>query len=373
MQHKMKRLGFLVNPIAGMGGAVGLKGTDGEAYIEALKLGANPVTPERAKVFLSSIKNKRDLFIISAPGPMGENQVKEFDIEYYTVGSLEDGATTSAVDTKRIVEEVMKENIDLLVFVGGDGTSRDVFDVVGSMKPVLGVPSGVKMFGSVFAVNAESAAKVVDAFVEGNVEIVEKEVLDINEEAFRKSKLDVKLYGYMKVPTVRDLVQAGKEPSRPRESQMENQRAIAKRIVEDIDEKVLYLLGPGTTTRTITDELGVNKTLLGVDAVYDGKLVGEDINESEILSLVEKFDKARIIVSPIGGQGFIFGRGNQEFSPDVIKSVGKENIIVVATRDKVDKLSCLRVDTGKAEVDETLKGYIKVIIDYREWRLIKVE
>ena len=373
MQHKMKRLGFLVNPVAGMGGAVGLKGTDGEAYIEALKLGAGPVTPGRAKVFLSSIKNKNDICIITAPGSMGENQVKEFDIKYHTLGSLEEGSTTSAVDTKRIVGEMMKENIDLLVFVGGDGTSRDVFDVVGSNKPVLGVPSGVKMFGSVFAVNAESAAKVVDAFVEGNVEIDEKEVLDINEEAFRKSKLDVKLYGYMKVPTVRDLVQAGKEPSRPRESQMDNQIAIAKCIAEDIDVTVLYLLGPGTTTRTIADELGVNKTLLGVDAIYDGKLVGEDINEAGILDLLEKYGNARIIVSPIGGQGFIFGRGNQEFSSDVIKSVGKENIIVVATREKVDKLSCLRVDTGENEVDELLKGYIKVIIDYREMRLTKVE
>jgi predicted polyphosphate/ATP-dependent NAD kinase len=154
---------------------------------------------------------------------------------------------------------------------------------------------------------------------------------------------------------------------------MENQRAIAKRIVEDMEEEGLYLLGPGTTTRTIADELNVNKTLLGVDAIYDGKLVGEDINETGILNLIKKFDNARIIVSPIGGQGFIFGRGNQEFSPDVIKHIGKENIIVVATRDKVNKLNCLRIDTGKSEVDEMLRGYIKVMIDYREWRLIKVD
>jgi len=369
----MKRLGFLVNPIAGMGGAVGLKGTDGGAYVESLELGAEPVTPERARIFLSSIRKNSDFFFISATGRMGENQLEKFDIEYCTVGSLKDGLTTSAEDTKRIVEEMMKENIDLLVFVGGDGTSRDVFDVVGSTKPVLGVPSGVKMFGSVFAVNAEAAAHVVDAFVEGNVEIIEKEVLDINEEAFRKSKLDVKLYGYMRVPTVRGLVQAGKEPSRPRESQIENQKAIARLVVEDMEENILYLLGPGTTTRTIAEELDVKKTLLGVDAIYNGKLVGEDINEMEILSLIEKYGKTKIIISPIGGQGFIFGRGNQEFSPDVIKYVGKENIIVVASKDKMDKLSCLRVDSGEAEVDDILRGYIKVMIDYREWRLTKVD
>jgi predicted polyphosphate/ATP-dependent NAD kinase len=368
----MIRLGFLVNPIAGMGGAVGLKGTDGDAYFEALELGAEPVTPERARQFLSGIRNREELIIVSAPGVMGEDFVERSKIEYRVVGPPESGEKTSAEDTKRIVGEMLKENVDLFVFVGGDGTSRDVYDVVGSEKPVLGVPSGVKMFGSVFAVNARAAAEVVDAFVKGNVEIVEKEVLDINEEAFRKSNLDVKLYGYMKVPTVRDLVQAGKEPSRPRGSQIENQRAIAKDIVEGMDEGVMYLLGPGTTTRTIADELNVNKTLLGVDAIHDGRLVGEDLNERGILDLLERFDEARIVVSPIGGQGFIFGRGNQEFSPEVIRSVGKENVIVVATRDKVDNLSCLRVDTSEAEVDEMLRGYIKVLTDYREWRIVKV-
>lgn len=369
----MKRLGFLVNPIAGMGGAVGLKGTDGEAYDEALKLGAEPVTPERASRFLSSIKNRDELFIVTAPGVMGENLVKESKIRYSVSGSLGGVEATSAEDTKRIVEEMMEEDIDLLVFVGGDGTSRDIYDVVGSEMPVLGVPSGVKMFGSVFAVNAKAAARVVDDFMRGDVEIVEKEVLDINEEAFRKSRLDVKLYGYLKVPTVRGLVQAGKAPSRHRESQVENQRAIAKYVIEDMGEDMLYLLGPGTTTRTITDELEVDKTLLGVDAILDGKLVGEDINERGILKLLERFDEARIIISPIGGQGFIFGRGNQEFSPDVLRRVGKENVIVVSTKDKLEKLNCLRVDTGEAEVDEMLRGYIKVITDYREWRVIKVE
>jgi predicted polyphosphate/ATP-dependent NAD kinase len=369
----MKQLGFLVNPIAGMGGAVGLKGTDGDAYFEALELGAKPVTTERANQFLSSIRNRDELIIISAPGVMGEDFMEEPKIEYRVVGTLNRGEKTSANDTKNIVEAMMKENIDLLIFIGGDGTSRDVYDVIGSEKPVLGVPSGVKMFGSVFAVNAKAAARVVDAFVKGHVEIVEKEVLDINEEAFRKSNLDVKLYGYMKVPTVKDLIQAGKEPSRPKGSQIENQRDIAKYFIENMEENVLYLLGPGTTTRTIASESNIDKTLLGVDAIHDGRLVDKDLNEKGILDLLERFDEARIVVSPIGGQGFIFGRGNQEFSPEVIKSVGKENVIVVATRDKVKNLSCLRVDTGEAEVDEMLRGYMKVLTSYREWRMIKVD
>jgi predicted polyphosphate/ATP-dependent NAD kinase len=297
---------------------------------------------------------------------MGENLVGGNEIKHSVLGSYDNEENTSSEDTKRIVEEMLKENLDILVFVGGDGTSRDIYDVVGSKIPVLGVPSGVKMFGSVFAINSKAAASVIDAFVRGNVEIVEKEVLDINEEAFRESRLDVKLYGYMKVPVVKDYIQAGKAPSRSRGSQIENQVAIAKSIIEDMKEDTLFLLGPGTTTRTITDEINVNKTLLGVDAIYNGKLVGENLNEIGILNLLERFDKARIIVSPIGGQGFIFGRGNQEFSPEVIRVVGKENIIIVATKDKLDKLNCLRVDTGEADVDKMLSGYIKVITDYRE-------
>lgn len=355
-----------------MGGAVGLKGTDGGAYLDALEMGAEPITPKRARDFLFNIRNKDDIFILSAPGEMGENFVKKTEIRYHVVGSLEVGSKTSKEDTKRIVKEMMKEGIDLLVFVGGDGTSRDIHDVIGSEKPVLGVPSGVKMFGSVFAVNAKAASEVVDAFVRGNVEIVEKEVLDISEEAFRRSKLDVKLYGYMRVPTVKDLVQVSKEPSRARESQIENQEAISKYFLEEMEENVLYLLGPGTTTRAITSEINAEKTLLGVDAVFNDKIVGEDLNESKILDLLEKYEKAKIVVSPIGGQGFIFGRGNQEFSPEVIKSVGKDNLIIVSTKDKIVNLSCLRVDTGSAEVDAMLKGYIKVMTDYREWRMIKI-
>jgi len=367
----MKRIGFIVNPIAGMGGAVGLKGTDGNAYVEALKLGAKPVTLERSKEFLSNIKNKNKLFILAGPKDMGENAVKNFDIEYSVVGSL-DSESTSAEDTKRIVKEMMSKGIDLLAFVGGDGTSRDIHDVISLEKPVIGIPSGVKMFSSVFAVNARAAAEVVDYFVKGKVNIVEKEILDINEDAFRRSKLDVKFYGYSKVPAVKELVQLGKEPTHASESQRENQKAIAKYVVENMNKNVMYLLGPGTTTRTIADELKVKKTLLGVGSVYGGKLVGKDLNERGIMKLLQKFVKAKIVVSPIGGQGFIFGRGNQEFSPEVIKSVGKKNIVIVATKGKVSKLRCLRIDTGDHEVDEMLKGYIKVITNYNEKVLMKV-
>lgn len=367
----MKRIGFIVNPIAGMGGAVGLKGTDGTAYVEALKLGAKPVTPERAKQFLSNLKNRTEIFILAAPEDMGENVVKNLDLKYSVVGSLS-SESTLAVDTKRIVKEMVNKGIDLLVFVGGDGTARNIYDVINLETPVIGVPSGVKMFSSVFAVNARAAAEVLNVFVKEDIDIVEKEVLDINEDAFRKSKLDVKLYGYMNIPMVKGLVQLGKEPTHTSEVQRENQIAIAKYIVENMDKGTMYLLGPGTTSKAIADEIKVKKTLLGVDAVHNGKLVGEDLNARGIMELLETHSKTQIIVSPIGGQGFIFGRGNQEFSPAVIKAVGKKNIVIVATKGKISNLPCLRVDMGDTEVDTTLKGYIKVITNYNEEMIMQV-
>ena len=262
--------------------------------------------------------------------------------------------------------------LDLLVFVGGDGTARDVYDVVALEKPVIGVPSGVKMFSSVFAVNARAAAEIVDAFMKGDAELGEGEVLDINEDSFRKGKLDVKLYGYLRVPRVKALMQSSKEPARAGGSSEENKKAIARYMVENMAEDTLYLLGPGTTTEAIAEEMNVKKTLLGIDAVYNGQLVGEDINESGIERLLKKYPAVEILVSPIGGQGFIFGRGNQEFSPEVLRAVGKNNIIVVATRDKMGSLDCLRVDTGDAEVDKLLGGYIRVLVDYNEEVLQKL-
>lgn len=360
-----------MNPVAGMGGSVGLKGTDGDMHKKATELGAKPVTQERAREFLSHIKNKNDLSFFVAPGKMGENIVNNYNVNFSVVSSL-NSEITSAEDTKRIAKEMLSQDIDLLVFVGGDGTARDIYDAIGLKRPVIGVPSGVKMFGSVFGVSARAAAEIVDELIQGNISIEEREVLDISEDAYREGKLDIKLYGYLKVPEVTGLVQSGKEPTRTTPSK-ENQKAIAQYIVENMDRDTLYLLGPGTTTKAIADELElVKKTPLGVDAIYDRRIVGENLNEKKILDQLKNFPKVRIILSPIGGNAFLLGRGNQEFSPKVLKLIGKENIIVVATRDKINKVKCLRVDTNDMEVDNMLKGYIKVVTHYNEETLMEV-
>jgi len=366
----MRRIGLIVNPIAGMGGSVGLKGTDGDMYKEALRLGAKPVTPKKTEEFLSFVTHKNEIIFFVAPGKMGEEYIKKYSFKYVVVGRIY--GETSSEDTKRIAKEMVEKNIELLVFVGGDGTARDIYDVIDSSLPVIGVPGGVKIFSPVFSVSARAAARVLDAFIEG-VEYKEEEVLDIDEDAFRSGRLAARIYGYLLVPDVRELLQSAKEASNVSKSSEEEKREIAEYIVENMDEDVLYLLGPGTTLKKIADRIGVSKTLLGIDAVFNYKLVGRDLNESGILNLLNKYEKSKIIVTPIGGNGFIFGRGNKQFTPKVLRKVGKENVTVVGTKDKINGLDYLRVDTGDLELDRLFCGYINVIIGYREEVVMKIK
>ncbi len=367
-----KIIGFIVNPIAGMGGRVGLKGTDGDAYFEALKRGAKPVSPARARLFLESIREKDKLKLVVADGIMGAKIVYGTSLRDKVVEVVNNvGTVTSRSDTIRIASR-MKEIVDLLVFVGGDGTARDILDAIDQSIPALGVPSGVKMYSAVFATNPVAAARIVDSFILERTRIVPREVLDIDEEAFRRDKLVVKLYGYLLVPVVEGYVQGSKAPSMLGGDEYENLLGIARWVVENLEPDTLYILGPGNTIKVIGDLLGIDKTLLGVDAVVNGKLVGKDLGEEEILRLLDKYGKAKIIVTPIGGQGYIFGRGNQQISPEVIRRVGKDNIIVVASRRKIANLPVLRVDTGDPVVDEMLRGYIRVIVDYNYYVVKKV-
>jgi len=366
----MKKIGLIVNPVAGMGGSVGLKGTDGEMYEKALDLGAEPVTPKRTSDLLAHVKRKDEIKLLVAPGKMGERYVADIDLPFTVVGEI--GEETSAEDTKRIAEKIVERGAELLIFVGGDGTARDIYDAVGSNVPVVGVPAGVKVFSAAFALSARAAAEMVDAFVEGTA-MTEEEVLDIDEEAFREDRLASQLYGYLLVPEVQRFLQPGKTASNVSKFAEESKRDIAAYVAEEMDAETLYLLGPGTTLRAITDELDLPKTLLGVDAVHAGELVGEDVNERAILRLFERYDKRKIIVTPIGGNGFIFGRGSKQFTPEVVSKVGRENVIVVGTRHKLSDVDCLRVDTGDLELDETLSGYIKVTVGYREGVMVKVK
>ena len=363
-----KRIGLIVNPVAGMGGSVGLKGTDGKIYRQALQLGAKPVTPEKTREFLSHIRHRESIEFYVAPGRMGEDYVKDFRMPFVVVGTI--GAESSDQDTRRIAVDILSRGADLLVIVGGDGTARDVYDAIGLEIPVVAVPAGVKVFSAVFAFSTRAAAEMVDAFVEG-AGLAEEEVLDIDEDAFRDNRLDSKLYGYLSVPDTKTLLQGGKEASTGADA-AQSKKEIAKYIVESMEPATLYLLGPGTTIKAIADEIGVAKTLLGVDAIVAGELVGKDLNEQAILQLFKQYEKRKIIVTPIGGNGFIFGRGNKQFTSQVIRQVGRENLIVVSTHNKLGKLECLRVDTGDYELDKQLSGYMDITVDYRYIKVMPV-
>jgi len=365
-------MGFIINPIAGMGGSVGLKGTDGEAYRLALIRGAKPIAWIRALEFLNSV-NTDKFVILTGSGEMGFNTVvKSRHRDKITAVIGEYKVETTREDTKMIAMEMMREGVDIIVFVGGDGTARDIYEAVGENIVVLGVPSGVKMYSSVFATNPVAAARVFEAFVEEKAKIVEREVLDIDEDAFRRDELVLKLYGYLKVPVVEDYIQMSKTPSSTTGDEEENKESIARYIVENMEDDTLYILGPGTTVKAISRILGLPYTTLGVDLIVNKELLVKDAWEKDIIEALKKYGKAKIIVTPLGGNGFIFGRGNQQITPRIIKMIGRDNILIVSTMSKLMNLKYLLVDTGDREVDKMLEGYYKVLVDYNRFVVKKV-
>ena len=368
-----KTVGFIVNPVAGMGGAVGLKGTDGRNILQqAIALGAKPVATQRAETFLSELSTaKPHLTLIVGTGEMGEQQAKKLSYTYRAVG--ENKNETSSEDTLTVAKAILDAGVDLLVFCGGDGTTRDIQKAIDLKVPVLGVPTGVKMNSALFAVNPQAAARVAMRFLWGGLPIREAEVMDVDENEFREGRLSAELYGYMLSPFEPHLIQGNKTASPMTENELENQAAIAVYIIEEMQPDVLYIIAPGTTTRTVADLLDQKKTLLGVDLMENKKIVASDVNEQQILQALQG-KAAHIIVTPIGGQGFILGRGNQQISNRVIRQVGLENITVIATKSKLDRLSSLRVDTGDAELDAEFRAHrVEVVTDYKTIKEMVVE
>lgn len=280
---------------------------------------------------------------------------------------------TTAKDTKQTAEILAAKPVDLLLFVGGDGTARDILDAIDSKLPVLGVPAGVKMHSSVFAISPSHAAKITIRYLQGELTTMQAEVMDIDEDEFRRGRISAKLYGYMNVPCEPLFMQGVKTATVQTEDETEQQRAIARHVVEDMRDE-FYVLGPGTTVKAIADMIGVEKTLLGVDIVRNRQIVAKDVDERRLLETIRNHP-TKIIVTPIGGQAYIFGRGNQQISPEVIRRVGTENVVVVATKNKLLSLPHRRllVDTGDRDLDQKLRGYLRVVTDYREEIVMKVE
>jgi len=369
-----KTLGFIINPVAGLGGRVGLKGSDGVTIQQrARELGAVPEVFDRAANALRSLKiSAGDLGkLITCPGEMGEETALDCGFSPAITGGPRQGKST-AENTREAAQEMFKQGVDLILFAGGDGTARDIFKAVGDTVPAIGIPAGVKMHSAVFGVNPASAGKIAAQFLTGEIQTLRNsEVMDLDEDTYREGNVSPSLYGYLRVPYLRRLVQSRKSPSPVSEKAV--LQAISLEIIDHMDEGY-YIIGPGTTTQTILSTLGLKKTLIGVDVIQDRKLVINDANEKSLLELL-KGNTAKIVVSPIGGQGFIFGRGNQQISPKVLRKIGVDNIIVISAPEKILSLGGrpLLVDTGDYEMDKALSRYIKVISGYGESIIYSVE
>lgn len=367
------KLGFIVNPIAGMGGKVGLKGTDGKEILEkARQLGAYPEAPKKAKKALGILTPLiDDIEIITCPGNMGEDETIELGFKPKVIGERK--PTFGPEDTEEAASKMLDMGIDLLLFAGGDGTARNIYNVVGDKLPVIGIPAGVKIHSAVYANHPRSAGEIALKYLKGELtNIREAEVMDIDEEAYRQGQITAKLYGYMKVPYERQLVQSLKA-GRP-EQEESAREAIADRIISEMEPDVLYIVGSGTSTRPIMEKLGLPNTLLGIDIVKNKELAASDVSEKEILEIIDG-KKAQIIVTVIGGQGYIFGRGNQQLSGNVIRKVGKDNIRIIATKNKIVSLEGqpILVDTGDDEVNNMFNRYMRVLTSYNEEIMYKVK
>jgi predicted polyphosphate/ATP-dependent NAD kinase len=364
----MKKLGVIVNPVAGLGGKVGLKGSDGvEVQRMARELGSQPESPRRAVEALKVVSKLKDCIkVITYPYEMGAEECREADFSPIVIGSVQSGGTT-AEDTANAARQMVAQGVDLLLFAGGDGTARNVCSAVGDKVPALGIPAGVKIHSAVFAVTPRSAGEVVSLFLQDRLtNIREAEVMDIDEDAFRRGVVSAKLYGYLRVPDESRHIQSIKMGGVPSEKQA--LQGIATDVIESMDDlDCYYVIGPGTTTRAIMEALRLDNTLLGVDVVLHKQVVAKDVDENQLIDLVTRH-KVRIVVTVVGGQGHVFGRGNQQLSPRVVRAVGRNNIIVIATKEKLASLGGrpLLVDTGDEEMNEELSGYIRVITGYRE-------
>ncbi|NLV65397.1 MAG: ATP-NAD kinase family protein [Synergistaceae bacterium] len=369
-----KVLGLIVNPVAGMGGAVGLKGTDGRAVLErALSMGALPRSPLRVREALEALKRiADDIRILTCSGDMGalESERAGLPTEVLPIGA---GPFTSAVDTMEAARKMEASGVDMILFAGGDGTARDIAGVVGTRVPSLGIPSGVKIHSPVFGRNPAMAGELAGLFMSGaKVALEEREVMDIDEEAFRKGTLRASLFGYLLVPSERRFLQGGKAGGG--KSVAVELDGIAQEIISRMMPGDLYLVGPGTTTAAVMRRMGCEYSLLGVDAVRDRKTLGTDLPGKYILDLAEP-GRTWLILSVIGGQGFILGRGNLQVTPEVIRVVGKERILVAGTPEKLKGLfgKALFVDTGDPLLDLELCGYTRVVTGLGEETLFRVE
>ncbi|MBA6297385.1 ATP-NAD kinase family protein [Colwellia sp. MB02u-9] len=380
---KQFKLGLVINPIAGIGGSVALKGSDGIGIAEqAIALGATAKSNTRASLALEILlPYKENIIIYTAAGDMGEHTAKALGFNTQVVYGLEhrfenrlENRHTTELDTEQAVSALITKDIDLLLFAGGDGTARNVCHIVQDKFPVLGIPAGCKIHSGVYAITPKAAGRVVELMITNQlVSLTDADVMDIDESLFRQGIVKAKRFGEMQVPSELRYIQAVKSGG------IESDELVLQDIAADVIAKMddeLFIIGSGSTTAFVMEELALDNTLLGVDAISEQALIASDLTEPQLWQLIQPYaqGKVKLLITLIGGQGHIFGRGNQQLSPRVIRAIGKENIIIIATKAKLNALAArpLIADTGDSELDMVLSGYLAVITGYNDQVLYPV-
>ena len=374
----MFRLGLIINPLAGVGGSVALKGSDGaDTVATAFDRGAIAMAEERCAQALTLLEPfKAQMVIVTVAGVMGGNLAAALGFSNRLLPDVVPLTATTADDTRAAAKALCTHGLDLLLFVGGDGTARDIYAAVGLGPVVLGVPAGVKMQSGVYANSPQAAGRLVSLMIQGALlSLIDAEVRDIDEEAYRQGKVRSRYFGQLRVPADVRYLQQVKCGGLECEALVLDE--IAADIMASMDKHGLYIIGAGTTTQAIKRAMGIKGTLLGVDLVLNGELFKADATEQEILaalSVLPVGKTATLIITLIGGQGHLFGRGNQQLSPAVIRVIGRDHIWVVASKDKLNMLNGrpILLDTGDQALNHQLSGYMRVITGYEDYVIYPV-
>ncbi|MBB1316762.1 ATP-NAD kinase family protein [Shewanella sp. SR43-4] len=375
---KRFRLGIIINPLAGLGGSVGLKGSDGVAN-EALAKGAIPKAQQRMQQALDVILPfAEQIDIITASGDMGGLLCRQMGFstqEVYRAIETRSAEKTSALDTQQAVKCLLEHQLDLLLFAGGDGTARDIYAVVDDSFPVLGVPAGVKIHSGVYGITPHASGVVVRMLLNGElVSLMSADVMDIDEVAFRQGIVKARRFGEMTVPAEPRYIQAVKMGGKEVDELV--LADIAADIIESMDDE-LYIMGSGSTVAAVMEDLGLANTLLGVDVIQHKQIVAQDVTAQQLLTFItdkKTYPSVKLVITLIGGQGHILGRGNQQLSPDLIRQIEKDNILILATKTKLKALEGrpLIVDSGDPELDKALTGYYKIVTGYHDYVMYQV-
>ena len=373
------RVGIVVNPDAGLGGRLGFKGSDGRAK-EAREAGAQDRAGPRMQQclekftsLLQSSLNRSKIIpeLYALDGRMGGDWIAQ---NYTSLGTTP--KSTSAEDTSKLVQQLIESKVDVIVYAGGDGTTRDIVNALGDIKiPLIGVPGGVKMHSGCFATTPNAAAEVLFSFVIGDLMSSITEVMDLDEEVYLTGSWKVRMYGEALTPASPRFMQGAKQQVE-RSSEEEIIEGLANHIDELISNNpnLMVVWGSGGTLRLIGQLIGHEMTLLGIDIQYQNK-IHTDLNEQELIKILSSHNGEKLLLlSPMGGQGFLIGRGNLQLSPEVLRIIGIESILGVATPAKLMGLSHVRIDTGDESLDDEFRTrkFVKMLQGYRTTRVIRV-